>query len=612
VDGDVGQNTWEEIDRLTSPIAAVHDFGWPCYEGNGRQSAYDAANLRVCEDLYAQGAADAPFFSYRHGQALSTSDTCATATGSSLSGLSFQFYSGGPYPPQYDGALFFADYSRNCIWVMTRGTGGVPERASVTSFVAPAAAPVDLQLSPAGELFYADFTGGTIRRIVWTGTAPATCSAGLYRAEYFPNTTLSGAPASTACEEAPLAHDWALGSPAGVGPDNFSARWAGTFAFSAGAYTFTAVADDGIRVWVDGTPLIDEWRNQTATTFTAARTLTAGSHEVRIEWYDASGAAVAKLDWAADGGNAPPVPQIATPAVGTTWRVGDQIAFSGSASDPEDGPLPASALSWEMVLQHCPSACHTHPLQSWTGVSSGSIAAPDHEYPSYLELRLTATDSAGRSSTVTRRLDPQTVALTIDSRPRGLTSSLGSRTAVTPFTATVIVGSTTTLAAATPQTLNGGTYRFSSWSDGGAQTHTVVAGATATYTAVYSLASCVAGRYRADYFAGNRTLSGTPVLSRCELAPLNRAWGTGGPGSGVGTDNFSARWSGTFTFPGGSRTFTATSDDGVRVWLDGALIIDHWGGPGTSTATRTVPQGAHTVRVQYYEATGSASVKVTW
>ena len=54
--GDVGWNDWEEIDRLVSPTAApVDNFGWPCYEGDGRQGGYDAANLSVCENLYAAG-----------------------------------------------------------------------------------------------------------------------------------------------------------------------------------------------------------------------------------------------------------------------------------------------------------------------------------------------------------------------------------------------------------------------------------------------------------------------------------------------------------------------------------------------------------------------------
>jgi hypothetical protein len=486
--GDVGWNTWEEIDRLVNPKGSVTNFGWPCYEGTGRQPGYDAADLTVCEDLYAQGTAHTkPYFTYRHGRRLNDSDNCNVPSGSSTSGLSFQFYSGGPYPAEYDGALFFSDYSRKCIWVMTKAPGGLPDRLTARPFVSRAAGPVDLELSPRGELFYADLRGGTIRRIVY-GTGPTSCPTGEYLAEYFPGTTLTGTAATRVCEAAPLNHDWGAGGPAGVEVDGFSARWTGTFSFpTQSTYTFTAETDDGMRVWVDGAILIDEWRNQSAT-FTASRSLTAGSHAVKVEYYEAIQGAEAKLSWAGGVTNAPPEPTIAGPAEGTTWKVGDTIEFSGSATDPEDGALPASSLSWEMILQHCPSQCHAHPLQSWTGVTGGSISAPDHEYPAYLELRLTATDGDGRTATVSRRLDPQTTTVTVASQPAGLQLALGSQIAVAPFTRTLIVGSTASLSAPSPQELSGSTYAFSRWSDGGARSHNITAGATATtYTATYTL-----------------------------------------------------------------------------------------------------------------------------
>jgi glucose/arabinose dehydrogenase len=607
--GDVGLETWDEIDRLVAPTAAAN-FGWPCYEGDGRLAPFDSADLTICEDLYsAAGSTTAPFFAYRQGQPLNTSDTCVATNGSALSGLAF--YPGGPYPPEYDGALFVADHSHRCVWVIPRGADGLPDPAQLRPFIPDAAFPVDLQVSPGGELFYVDYDGGTVRRVQYTGTGPASCPMGQYRAEYFPNTTLAGSPAVTACEAAPLDKQWGNGGPPGVGPDNFSARWTGTFDFPTGStYTFTAVSDDGMRVWVDDVLLLDEWRGQAPTTFTASRALTAGPHQVRVEWYDGGLSAFARLNWTA--GTSPPQPQITAPATGTTWQVGTPISFSGSATDPEDGALPASALRWEAVLQHCPSTCHAHSLQTWTGVAGGSFAAPNHEYPAYLELRLTATDSSGRSATVVRRLDARTVAVTMASQPGGLQLTLGSRTAAAAFTSTAIAGSTLGISAPATQTLSGATYTFSRWSDGGARAHNVTLGTTArTLTATYTLTACPTGQYRAQYFP-NLTLTGTPVVNRCEAAPLNRSYGTGAPAPGVPVDNFTVRWEGTFAFPAGARTFTATSDDGIRVWVDGVLIIDRWTTVGTSRATRTLTAGVHTVRVDYNERRGPASARLTW
>lgn len=124
------------------------------------------------------------------------------------------------------------------------------------------------------------------------------------------------------------------------------------------------------------------------------------------------------------------------------------------------------------------------------------------------------------------------------------------------------------------------------------------------------LSACPRGQYRAQYFR-NTTLSGAAAVNRCEAAPLNRNWGSGAA-PGVTADNFSARWTGSFWIAAGSRTFTAASNDGIRVWLDGVLIIDRWGSSGTSTATRALAAGVHSVRVDYVERTGSAFARVTW
>ena len=117
--------------------------------------------------------------------------------------------------------------------------------------------------------------------------------------------------------------------------------------------------------------------------------------------------------------------------------------------------MPASALTWTLVLQHCPSNCHTHTIQTFPGVASGSFNAPDHEYPSYLELTLTATDSFGTQASVTRRLDPQTVVLTFQSAPTGLSLAVNATSSTAAFQRTVIVGSANSVSATSPQTLGG-------------------------------------------------------------------------------------------------------------------------------------------------------------
>ena len=182
----------------------------------------------------------------------------------------------------------------------------------------------------------------------------------------------------------------------------------------------------------------------------------------------------------------PPTAFIDAPVASTQWQVGQSITFSGHATDPNE-VLPPSAFLWEIILHHCPSNCHTHPIQSFSGVTTGSFSAPDHDYPSQLEIKLTVTDGGGLTDTKSVLLDPQTVALNFVSTPSGLELVVGSSSAPTPFTRTVILGSANSVSAATPQSLGGTTYYFASWSDGGNQSHLITGTAAATYTATYSL-----------------------------------------------------------------------------------------------------------------------------
>ena len=95
-------------------------------------------------------------------------DGCPTNQGSVISAISF--YPGGSYPGIYNGALFFGDHSRNCIWAMLPGGNGLPSASNLRAFVVdPNSHPVDLAADPAsGDLFYANFDGGQIRRIQYT------------------------------------------------------------------------------------------------------------------------------------------------------------------------------------------------------------------------------------------------------------------------------------------------------------------------------------------------------------------------------------------------------------------------------------------------------------
>jgi glucose/arabinose dehydrogenase/PKD repeat protein len=451
--GDVGWNTWEEIDRVVSPAnTTASNFGWPCYEGASPQSGYQGAGLNLCSSLYSTpGSVIAPYYTYNHGACVVSYTGCHTG-GSSVTGVAF--YQSGSYPAQYNGALFFADHTRNEIWAMLPGTNGLPDPSRLQSFVGVDAAggaaghPVDLKTGPGGDLFYADMDDGTVHRITYTAAnqPPTAVITANPTNGPIPLTVSFDGTRSSDPEGKPLTYSWDLNGDGTYGD--------ATGPTASYTYTTAGVYHPSLRVTDD----------QGATDTTAV-TVTAG--------------------------NTAPVATIDSPTSSLTWKVGDTINFSGHATDTQDGTLPASAQSWSLILHHCftPTDCHTHLIQTVNGVSSGSFTAPDHEYPCWLEVRLTATDSGGLASTASVRLDPKTAVLTFKTNPGGLVLSdlvVNEAPRTTPFSVTVVVGSANSVSAPSPQQFNKSTYNFISWSDGGPQSHTITAPAVnTTYTATY-------------------------------------------------------------------------------------------------------------------------------
>ncbi|MFN0058933.1 MAG: DUF2341 domain-containing protein [Planctomycetota bacterium] len=351
--GDVGWGSYEEINRVVDPVdAVIENFGWPCYEGPFTQGGYDGANLPLCETLYGMpGAATAPFFAYAHGTPVAPGP-CGAGS-SAIAGL--EIYNGGSYPASYDGALFFCDYARQCIWVMYEGVSGLPDPTSRVTFVGAAGAVVDLQCGPGGDLFYARIDSGTVHRV-----------------QHFSQNE----PPIAVLEVSPTS-----------GPAPLLVNFDATLSYDpdlSGALTFA---------WdLDGDTQFDDGVGATITHTYGV----SGSYLARVRVTDPeSGEGFASALITVD--NSPPLVTILAPSAAVTWRVGENIPFNGFAVDLEDGPLPASALSWRVILHHChhddPLDCHEHTVIDYPGVTSGSQAGPDHEYPSYLEFRLTATDS---------------------------------------------------------------------------------------------------------------------------------------------------------------------------------------------------------------------------
>ncbi|SDH54650.1 Glucose/arabinose dehydrogenase, beta-propeller fold [Actinokineospora alba] len=529
--GDVGWSTWEEIDRIANPTdGTVDNFGWPCKEGTAPNDGYNNG-LTMCTRINNNTVPTVnPHYTYQHGQPVVSGDGCSTGTGSSISGAAF--YNGGAYPDSYDGAYFFADYSRRCVWTMLAGAGGVPNPATRAVFQ-QGIFPVDLTVGPNGDMYFVDIALGQVKRFRFNAVnqPPVASIVANPSQGPLPLTVSFTAAASADPEGGPLTYAWDL----------------------------------------DDDDIFDD-----ATGPTTSRTYTtAGSYDAAVRVSDASGQTdIARTVVVA--GSTPPTATINTPGTSFTWGVGDPIAFSGSATDAEDGPLPASALSWRVVLQHCVTidACHEHTLVGFDGVASGQFEGPDHEYPAYLEIRMTARDSTGVETTVSRRLDPKVATVTVDSSPPGLTATVSGKSGTTPFTTQAILGSQVTLSTAEQQTLGTTTYAFQSWSDGGPRAHNITASNT-TYTATFAPISgsdpTLVAAYSFDEGAGTTLTDRSGNGHTGTLAgPL---WSAAG------------RYGGALSFDGVNDLVTV--NDTAKLDLTTGMTLQAWVRPTTSTGWRT-------------------------
>ena len=115
---------------------------------------------------------------------------------------------------------------------------------------------------------------------------------------YYYNYLHSSAPVLTRTD-ASINFNWGTGSPAsGVGADSFSIVWQGNHNFSGRNYRFTALADDGIRVWVGGVLVIDGWKRQATTLYYTDFAPPQGTHQVRVEYFESNSNANVSVNWA--------------------------------------------------------------------------------------------------------------------------------------------------------------------------------------------------------------------------------------------------------------------------------------------------------------------------
>jgi glucose/arabinose dehydrogenase/PKD repeat protein len=348
---------------------------------------------------------------------------------------------GSGWPPSYTGSYLFGDYTCGEIFRLDR-QGSTYVRTPFASGLG-GGGPVHMAFLPAPggiALYYTTYDGGgEVHRIAFTsdGTPVAAITGSPDNGAAPLSVTFDGS-GSRDPNESSLVYHWNFG-------DGGTATTGGPTA----SHTYTSNG-----------------------TFSAA---------LRVE--DPGGLISPPAAMTITVGNTRPVPSIQSPAAGSLFSAGQTLTLSGTATDAEEGTLPASRLSWTVLRRH---ADHTHP---WFGPASGNnltFTAPDPEdlsaaSNSYLEIYLTATDSGGLTRTVSMNLQPHKVLLTFTSSPTGAQLVIQGANLIAPVTITSWERWPVSVNAP-----NKTGWVFVSWSDGGARSHTIITPPTAaTYNARY-------------------------------------------------------------------------------------------------------------------------------
>ncbi len=371
-----------------------------------------------------------------------------------------------------------------------------------------------------------------------------------WRGEYYPNNALSGL-ATLIRNDQELNFNWGRTNPApGLPADDFSVRWTRSLPFEAATYRFHSLVDDGIRIYVDGQLLLNQWQDGSLREVVADIAIPAGWHDIRIEYYERNGDAQIHFWW-----------ERLTPVYpdwkGEYWanrqqkgnpmliRNDSKIDFNWGRGAPAGGlPVDDFSARWSRTVRLEEGRYRFH-------------ARADDGLRLYLDGNLLIDEwQDSRAEEITRDLN----------------LSSGNHSLRVDYYE------------------HGGEAEIKIWWE--------------------KISPATYPDWKGEYWA-NRQLKGKPALIRND-SKIDFNWGRGAPAGGLPADDFSVRWGRQVELQAGIHRFYAQSDDGIRVYVDGKLIIDQWHNNNASQVyiqDLTLTQGRHQFVVEYYENNGSSLVK---
>ena len=412
--------------------------------------------------------------------------------------------------------------------------------------------------------------GGTRTQTVAMPEAPITFTAELtptshYLAQYFDNMTLSGQPILTQ-DEVDINYLWKYGPPQeGVPQENFSVRWSKLEQFSEGVYEFTLTTDDGMRVLLDGKIVYDAWYDQSPTEHSFSLPISAGSHNLSVEYYENQWEARAQFEYQRVG-DVPSLPQ-------NQYRL-EMWNYEGWSS-----PLMPTT---QPVINEFADTINNNWGQNVprAGINQDKFIARWSK-----EIELTAGTYKFESLSddgIRVYLNGDTI---IDQWNDHGAKAYGAELNLPEGTYSLIIE-----------------YYENGWD----------AVAIFDYYKVIASGPPPEGIYRAEYW--NTPVATIPARTADyieEIPQINFNWGQGRPASGIGEDRFAVRLASIQTFEPANYLIKSTTDDGVRVFVDGELVIDNWTDHGATVDTVTrVLSGEHEIIMEYYENGWDAVAKL--
>ena len=375
----------------------------------------------------------------------------------------------------------------------------------------------------------------------------------VWRGEYYDNRTLTGPPILIRSDQ-DVKFDWGYGAPAAIVPaDDFSARWTRDLYFPAGAYRFNVTIDNGVRVWIDGDLVIDEWAELPLRTRSINHNFaTADTHLIQIDYFEALERAQIDFWWARTSD----FPEWRGAYFNNTSLIGDPVLVRND---------PAIDFDWgtsspgEDVAANRFGARWTQSIEFDQGVYRFRARMDDG-----LRLFIDGTmvinewrEGGLREVVVDYPLNRGFHAIRVE-----YYDNIGDASAYVGWEKTVPID------------------EYPDW--------------------------------KAEYWS-NPELSGSPALVRND-ASINYNWGVGSPPAPIPADNFSARWTRSRDFDSGTYRFHLNVDDGIRMWVDGQLIVDEWqdGSRREITVDHSMASGMHDLRVEFYERVGDAMASLWW